>query len=77
MRIYQLNQSDAGLNEGKEKPKKHNLEIRIEELTTLLSKNNQEFSKGLPSEEQLKNILTHSYNCYDQLDFISLEYSRN
>jgi hypothetical protein len=50
MRIYQLNQSDAGLNEGKEKPKKHNLEIRIEELTTLLSKNNQEFSKGLPSE---------------------------
>lgn len=77
MRIYQLNQSEAGSNEGKEKPKKHNLEIRIEELTTLLSKNNQEFSKGLPSEEQLKSILTHSYNCFDQLDFISLEYSRN
>lgn len=77
MKIYQLNHRGTELEGGKEKSKKHHLEVRMEELGDLLGKNVHEFSKGLPSEEQLKSILTHSFNCYDQLDFISLEYAKN
>lgn len=53
------------------------LHTRLQEIIELLYKNNGQFPKGLPSQDQLKSILDHSYNCYDQLDFIILEYSKN
>lgn len=54
----------------------NNIHSRITDIQQLLAKNNAVFPKGILNEEQLKQLLQHSYNCYDQLDFIYQDYAR-
>jgi len=69
--------SSASIKKGGTQPPDNNIHGRISEVCQLLAKNNAAFTRAVPSEEQLKALLEHTFNCYDQLDFIYLDYSRN
>jgi hypothetical protein len=53
------------------------LESRMEELTRLLQKNNSQFQKSRPNQEQFCEIMDHNFNCYDQLELIAKQYKQN
>jgi hypothetical protein len=50
MRIYQVSRHSQDLGSKIDRRTNNSLEVRTQELTQLLSKNNQEFTKALPSE---------------------------
>ena len=59
----------AQLNEC-HKEELNTLQLRIAEITQLLNKNNKSMANAQTQLTQMVELLKHSFNCYDQLDFI-------